>query len=121
MTTASLFGVCTPADLPLFFGPDEETARQRQVRTAKAKAVCRTCPARTACLNFAQDNRLQFGVWGGVDLEDRRRRMCGNGLHLMDTANTWVDSSGHRNCRACRNASDRRERARKQQEERKAA
>ena len=110
MTAASLFGVCTPADLPLFFGPDEETARDRQVRTAKAKAICRTCPARTACLNFAQDSRMQFGVWGGEDLEDRRSRMCRNDLHLMDAANTWTDPDGHRNCRACRNATDRRAR-----------
>ena len=93
-----------------FFGPEDETARERRQRAAKAGRICAVCPVRLECLSFARVRDLRFGVWGGEDFERPGKRMCRNGLHLMDTANTWIDSSGHRNCRACRNASDRRAR-----------
>ena len=116
-SAASPFGgACTPADSRLFFGPDGETARQRQERTAEARRICRYCPLRAACLEFAVRNHIHDGIWGGVDLERHGKRMCRNGLHLMDAANTWTDPDGHRNCRACRNAADRRTRARQQEE-----
>ena len=101
----------------LFFGPDDETARERRQRAVKARRICAGCPVRLECLSFARARALRFGVWGGEDFERPGRRMCRNGLHLMDAANTWTDSSGHRNCRACRNAADQRSRIRQQQEE----
>ena len=100
----------------LFFGPDGETADERRDRAAQARRICACCPVRIECHSFAQVRNLQWGVWGGEDFERSRKRMCHNGLHLMDTANTWIDSSGHRNCRACRNAADQRARARQQQD-----
>ncbi len=32
----------------------------------RAKAVCLRCPVRTECLGDALDNRVEFGVWGGM-------------------------------------------------------
>ena len=100
----------------LFFGPDDETAGERRQRAGKARRICAPCPVRLECLMFARVRGLQFGVWGGEDFELPAKRMCRNGLHLMDTANTWIDPDGHRNCRACRNAADQRARVRQQQE-----
>lgn len=37
-----------------------------------AKAVCMGCPVRTECLADALDNRVQFGVWGGMTERERR-------------------------------------------------
>lgn len=37
-----------------------------------AKAVCRGCPVRTACLEFALAARLDHGVWGGLTELERR-------------------------------------------------
>lgn len=121
MTAVLFAGACTPADFPLFFGSDEETSRQRRTRAAEARGICARCPVKAACLDFAMEHRIQFGIWGGVDLERKSRRMCRNGLHLMDAANTWTDPDGGRNCRACRRAADARERARKRQNEERAA
>lgn len=42
-------------------------AQQRDVRE-----VCRTCPVRTECLAHALDNRIRFGVWGGMTERERR-------------------------------------------------
>src|SRR3712207_9268981 len=38
----------------------------------RAKAVCLGCPVRTECLGDALDNRVEFGVWGGMTERERR-------------------------------------------------
>jgi hypothetical protein len=62
-------GVCTPADAPLFFGAEGEAAEARAAREAQAIAICGTCPARAACLAYAQQTGQVSGVWGGVSFE----------------------------------------------------
>jgi WhiB family transcriptional regulator, redox-sensing transcriptional regulator len=42
-------------------------AQQRE-----ARAFCRTCPVRTECLAHALDERIEFGVWGGMTERERR-------------------------------------------------
>lgn len=37
-----------------------------------AREVCRACPVRTECLAHALDNRIRFGVWGGMTERERR-------------------------------------------------
>jgi WhiB family transcriptional regulator, redox-sensing transcriptional regulator len=46
----------------------------------RAKALCLGCPVRTECLADALDNRIEFGVWGGMTERERRallRRRAG--------------------------------------------
>ena len=38
----------------------------------RAKVVCQACPVRTECLADALDNRIEFGVWGGMTERERR-------------------------------------------------
>jgi WhiB family transcriptional regulator, redox-sensing transcriptional regulator len=38
----------------------------------RAKSVCMSCPVRTECLADALDNRIEFGVWGGMTERERR-------------------------------------------------
>jgi WhiB family redox-sensing transcriptional regulator len=38
----------------------------------RAKRVCAGCPVRTECLSDALDNRMEFGVWGGMTERERR-------------------------------------------------
>ena len=38
----------------------------------RAKAVCFGCPVRAECLADALDNRVEFGVWGGLTERERR-------------------------------------------------
>ncbi len=44
-----------------------EGAAQRE-----ARAVCTGCPVRLECLADALDNRMDFGVWGGMTERERR-------------------------------------------------
>ena len=38
----------------------------------RAKAICLGCNVRTDCLADALDNRVEFGVWGGMTERERR-------------------------------------------------
>lgn len=57
---------CRNSDVEIFFPATEEGA-------GPAKAVCATCPVRSACLEWALATRQQEGVWGGLSESERRR------------------------------------------------
>jgi WhiB family redox-sensing transcriptional regulator len=44
-----------------------EATEQRRVR-----ALCSGCPVRARCLAEALDNRIEWGVWGGMTERERR-------------------------------------------------
>ncbi|WP_344685006.1 WhiB family transcriptional regulator [Saccharopolyspora taberi] len=50
--------------------PDQLFVRGGQQRMARM--VCFGCPVRTECLSEALDNRIEFGVWGGMTERERR-------------------------------------------------
>jgi WhiB family transcriptional regulator, redox-sensing transcriptional regulator len=64
---------CRGMDGLLFFGPANEPRPDREIREAKAKAVCQLCPVRTQCLDYALRNAIRHGIWGGLDDEERAR------------------------------------------------
>jgi WhiB family redox-sensing transcriptional regulator len=64
------YAACRDADPELFFPVSEVGPGARQV--AAAKAVCAGCPVRARCLDYAVDNALDHGVFGGTTERDRR-------------------------------------------------
>ncbi|MDH6604541.1 RNA polymerase sigma factor (sigma-70 family) [Streptomyces sp. SAI-208] len=50
----------------------------------RSKAVCTGCPVRTECLADALDNRVEFGVWGGMTERERRAL-----LRRRPTVKSW--------------------------------
>ncbi len=63
-------GSCRALDTALFF-PIGQTG-DAEVKIARAKKVCVTCPVRQQCLEFAITTNQEYGVWGGHDEEERR-------------------------------------------------
>ncbi|HEX2132813.1 MAG TPA: WhiB family transcriptional regulator [Actinophytocola sp.] len=61
---------CRDEDPELFFPISEVGPGARQ--TAQAKAVCARCPVRAQCLEYALDNGLNHGIFGGTTESDRR-------------------------------------------------
>ena len=57
---------CRGVDPDIFYPMTDEEAED-------AKAICRACPVREACLEWALANRERDGVWGGATERDRRR------------------------------------------------
>lgn len=58
---------CRGIDPDLFF-----PGRDDIVEAELAKAVCIGCPVRDECLEYALDNGIREGVWGGVGERSRR-------------------------------------------------
>jgi WhiB family redox-sensing transcriptional regulator len=54
----------------LFFAPAGERPETRNVREAKARAVCHTCAVLEPCRQWARENR-EYGFWGGESEEER--------------------------------------------------
>jgi WhiB family redox-sensing transcriptional regulator len=38
-----------------------------------ARRICSDCPMRARCLEYALENNIQHGVWGGASERERRR------------------------------------------------
>jgi WhiB family transcriptional regulator, redox-sensing transcriptional regulator len=39
----------------------------------RARKICRDCPVANTCLEFALEERIDHGVWGGCSERERRR------------------------------------------------
>jgi WhiB family redox-sensing transcriptional regulator len=61
---------CLGSDPALFFPPGGTGEPLAQAETAKR--VCKTCPVRPPCLQFALETNQDTGVWGGTTEEERR-------------------------------------------------
>lgn len=59
------WGACVTMDPDEFFvqGADQQAV----------KSTCISCPVQAECLADALDNRIDFGVWGGMTERERRR------------------------------------------------
>jgi len=57
--------LCAQVDPEMWFPEKGETGRY-------AKAICRLCPVRAACLDYAMEHDLWFGIYGGLHASERR-------------------------------------------------
>lgn len=80
---------CIEEEPDLFFPVGQGPVAKQQI--AEAKAVCRACPVKDACLRWALEARQDAGVWGGLSEKERRRfhrrRSSGNrpaGVRALD-------------------------------------
>ncbi|NRQ51407.1 WhiB family transcriptional regulator [Aeromicrobium stalagmiti] len=64
-------GACREVDPETFFSPDAERGPRRRAREAAAKALCAVCPVVQECLNHALTVREPYGVWGGLNINER--------------------------------------------------
>lgn len=56
---------CLAEDPELFFPVGDSD--QARAQAEDAKQICRTCPAIERCVQWAIENRVETGVWGGLD------------------------------------------------------
>lgn len=61
---------CRTEDPDLFFPIG--TSGPALMQTEQAKAVCRRCPVREQCLEWALETGQSIGVWGGTSETERR-------------------------------------------------
>jgi WhiB family redox-sensing transcriptional regulator len=49
----------------------------------RARRICATCPVSATCLEYALENRIDHGVWGGTSERQRRRILKARRLPLL--------------------------------------
>jgi WhiB family redox-sensing transcriptional regulator len=59
----------------------------------RAKLICRGCSVRTECLADALDNRIEFGVWGGMTERERRALLRRSSTPATSTTGSATSSS----------------------------
>jgi WhiB family redox-sensing transcriptional regulator len=57
---------CRASGLDSFFPGQGQSSLMK-----KAIAMCGTCPVRRDCFQYAFENRIEHGVWGGTSAEER--------------------------------------------------
>jgi WhiB family redox-sensing transcriptional regulator len=67
---------CRDLDSAVFFHPDGERGFARADRIANAKRICRSCPVIVQCRHHALTVEEPFGVWGGLDENERREAIA---------------------------------------------
>lgn len=72
--------LCAQVDHDLFF-PDPCGS------AAAAKRICQGCDVKTECLQYALDNHINHGVWGG--LSDRERRTLTRKQRVGSNGTGW--------------------------------
>lgn len=70
---------CAEADPEIFFP-------ERGGSSKAARAVCGGCDVRAQCLEYALNNKEQFGIWGGTSERERRRLRKERTLRRLRTA-----------------------------------
>lgn len=95
-------GLCMQTDPEAFF-----VGKGGDVKPSKK--ICAACPVRAACLEYALENRDEFGVWGGTTGRQRRVILaardraagitrCPPGRHVLTAASTLPNGK----CAGCR-------------------
>lgn len=68
-----LRAACRGPQAEVFFPPTRaERKDERLEREREAKAICRTCPVRRECLDYAMRIREPHGIWGGLNELERK-------------------------------------------------
>ena len=60
--------LCAETAPDFFFPEDDDGGRVSRL----AKQICAACPVREICLNYAQDNMITEGIFGGLSPIQRR-------------------------------------------------
>jgi WhiB family redox-sensing transcriptional regulator len=82
---------CAEEDPELFFPVG--TSGQAAVQLEEAKAVCRRCDVVAQCGGWALSTGQEFGVWGGLSEDERRRERRRNARRRAEVASVAAEVS----------------------------
>ncbi len=64
---------CRGPQAEVFFPPASFERKEEKIsREVRAKEICRTCPVKSPCLDYAVAIREPHGIWGGLNENERK-------------------------------------------------
>jgi len=71
-----LKAACRGPQSTVFFPPSSFERKDEKVdREGRAKEICRTCPVKAPCLEYAVRIREPHGIWGGLNEAERKNML----------------------------------------------
>ena len=64
---------CSGVDTEIFVAPLNVTVTVKFKQ--RALSYCNVCPVKKECLNYAFENNIQHGIYGGMTNKDRRKNL----------------------------------------------
>ena len=64
------WGKTTSPSSDYWYAEDDDDDKQRKNKIAKS--YCEACPVKKECLQFALDNKEEYGIWGGMTTRERK-------------------------------------------------
>lgn len=64
-------GVPCEQEPEIFFPEDFPEYQVRQIAIATAKRLCKSCPIKADCLEYAIETNQRYGIWAGTTATDR--------------------------------------------------
>lgn len=90
------YAACADYPADLWFPQEVAGGSKKWSRTPdamNARSICKTCPARDECLNYALAYDGLAGIWGGMDYQERRdvqKKLGITPIFMMDTYDSSV-------------------------------
>lgn len=76
-----LRAACRGPQSTVFFPPSTfERKDEKAAREARAKDICRTCPVKEPCLDYALNIKENHGIWGGLNEAERRNLVAARAI-----------------------------------------
>jgi hypothetical protein len=63
--------LCKEVGVDIFFADTEAGTKTQANKNKTAKEMCSKCKVQSACLSYALDNEINYGIWGGFTGRER--------------------------------------------------
>ena len=80
--------VCEQVPFVFFYEDEFDKRTDEREKVRLAKEICKECPVRLLCLEYALEANERYGIWGGTTHKERKKLRRSRGRFYQD--NPWA-------------------------------
>jgi len=87
--------LCKEIGVDMFFADTETGVKTQANKNKLAKEMCSKCKVQSACLSYALNNEINYGIWGGFTGRERNsiRTIFNNESYSVSLVNTIINKT----------------------------